>query len=137
MAPIALALLLALTLAGASPNLMAAAESEGPTTTYLELKPAFTINVGAPGVRLSYAKVDITLRLHDGISEERVLHHQPGIRDSLVSLLSNQPLDKVENGPTRELLRISALENIQAYLEQEEGDPLVSDLLFTSFIVQR
>ena len=132
------ALLLLATLAGALP---AAAQESGDDKAagnpYLELNPAFTVNVGKPSLRVSFAKVNVTLRLESESDKERVSHHQPGIRDIVVSLLSNQPLEKVESGKGREALRAEILAKIQAYLEQEEGAALVSDLLFTSFVVQR
>jgi flagellar FliL protein len=133
-----LAMLLSIVVAGICSTAVAEPGSDGATgNPYLELNPAFTVNVGEPGARVSFAKVDITLRLQGENDKERVSHHRPGIRDIVVSLLSNQPLDKVENGEGREALRAEALKSIQAYFEREEGKALVSDLLFTSFVVQR
>lgn len=130
-APLSVLLLICL---AAMPAIIQAATGGTP---YLELKPAFVVNVGESGIRVSFAKVDVTLRLQDEVDKERVMRHQPGLRDILVSALTGQPLVNVESGDDREALRVEALENLQAYLEQEEGATLVSDLLFTSFVVQR
>ena len=116
-----------------------AAKEEEPASTspYLDLKPAFTLNVGTANARVSFAKVDITLRVMPEADKSRIRHHQPALRNIVVDILSNQPLEVVENSVNRDTLRTRALEEIQAFLEKEEGKPLVTDLLFTSFIVQR
>lgn len=106
-------------------------------TTYLQLNPAFTTNVGKPGTRVSFAKVDVSLRLVGPAEKERAQHHQPAIRDILVSAFSNQPLPSVETSQGLETLRTETLQKLQGFLEAEEGQPLVTDLLFTSLVVQR
>lgn len=111
--------------------------AEAAVTSYLELKPAFTVNVGEPGARVSYAKVEVTLRLDSAAEMARAAHHEPWIRDRIVSLLSGQPWSAVNSVEGRENLRREALGRIQALLEKEEGEPLVTDLLFTTFVVQR
>lgn len=116
---------------------VAVGESASESNPYLELNPAFTVNVGEPSSRVSFAKVDITLRLSGVTGRERLQHHQPALRDIVVSLLSNKPLEKVETSDGREILRAQALEKVQSFLQQEEGEVLVNDLLFTSFVVQR
>lgn len=112
-----------------------ASETAGPT--YLQLNPAFTVNVGEPSTRVSFAKVDVSLRLESQDGKDRVMHHRPGIRDIIVSSLSNQPLAEVEASDRREFLRAALLERIQAFMQQEEGEALITDLLFTSFVLQR
>lgn len=134
----ALNFLMLLALAG--PANFASAEAKqgnGADPAYLDLGPAFTVNVGEAGNQLSYAKVELTLRLEGKPNLERADHHRPALRDILVALLSNQPLEKVQDSDGREAVRLTALEQIQAFLEQEEGEQLVTDLLFTTFVVQR
>lgn len=104
---------------------------------YFQLSPPFTVNVGTPSPRVSFAKVDVSLRLTGEDARKRVQHHQPQIRDLLVSALSNQPLNRVETSPGRENLRTETLQAVQEFLTGEEGEPLVTDLLFTNFVVQR
>lgn len=127
--------LLALTAGTASFPGAAAPPAAGPS--YIDLNPPFTVNVGEPSTQVSFAKVDVSLRMDDPIRQDRVMHHQPGIRDILVSSLSNQPLSRVQSSEGRETLRTETLEKVQEFLLQEEGEALVLDLLFTSFIVQR
>ncbi|QCF28004.1 hypothetical protein soil367_16415 [Hydrocarboniclastica marina] len=134
----ALTLLVLLTLAGPANFAGAAAKQEdGTGPAYLDLGPAFTVNVGEAGNQLSYAKVELTLRIEGKPNLERADHHRPALRDILVTLLSNQPLEKVQDSDGREAVRLTALEQIQAFLEQEEGEQLVTDVLFTTFVVQR
>lgn len=136
MHPTIIRLLVLLVFAGL-PVLAMAAVSEKTGPIYLELSPAFTVNVGEPSSRVSFAKVDVSLRLKNEDGKNRSMHHRPAIRDLIISSLSNRPLPQVEASDQRESLRTEMLERIQAFLQQEEGETLVTDLLFTSFVLQR
>lgn len=51
--------------------------------------------------------------------------------------LSRQDENSISTKEGRETLREEALKELQAYLVAEEELPMVEDLLFTNFIVQR
>lgn len=109
-----------------------------PTVTYTNMQPAFVVNIGtSQTARLSFAKVEVALRIDTATEAPRVEKHMPALRHALVMLLSKQSPDQLGGPDGQENARLEALQAVQALLTAEEGAPLVSDLLFTSFVVQR
>lgn len=104
-------------------------------TEYLDLEPAFVTNYGGTG-RLRFLRAEVSLRVIEG-KKAPVLRHMPAIRDKLIRLLARQTDDEVSTVEGKELLRQSALKSIQEFLEVEEGENSVTDLLFGKFIIQR
>jgi flagellar FliL protein len=68
--------------------------------------------------------------------EAKVKHHDPLIRNQLVMLFSQQTEATMSAPGARETLRAEALKQVQEVLTQEEGKPLVEDLLFNNLIIQ-
>lgn len=134
-----IALLLALSL-----PLMAHAEEEAeedgkevaaPVVSYVTLVPALVGNFG-DGPKLKFFKADLSLRVTGPDIEAKVKHHEPLIRNQLVMLFSQQTEEAMAAQGSRETLRAEALKQVQDVLNQEEGQPLVEDLLFNNLIIQ-
>ncbi len=126
---IALLLLLALPLGA-----QAAKDNDPSKIGYLELSPALIGNYGEGVGRPKFFKADVALRVIGTENLARVQHHQPLIRNELIMLfaeLGNDGMNSVEN---KEALRQQALERVRKVIEQEEGRPLVEDLLFNNLI---
>lgn len=102
---------------------------------YIELKPSFVGTVG-PGPRIQYLKVDVALRAEDAAAVARIQHHDPLIRNALVGLFAKQTPESLAGLDGKEQLRADALARVREVLEEEEGQPLVADLLFTNLITQ-
>ena len=118
----------------------APAEGEsGPKVEYIPLSPPFVANFGtaAANARMSYVKADIAVRTSTSAATEAVKYHMPYLRNELVMLLSRQDMETMTTNEGKEKLRAEALAKIQAVLQQEEGSPLVEDMLFSSFVIQR
>nr|WP_256930799.1 flagellar basal body-associated FliL family protein [Pseudomonas sp. ABC1] len=118
-----------------APAIAAEQAAEVPKTIYFSLFPALVGNYGS-GERLRFYKADVSLRVTDAAAEERVKHHEPLIRNQLVLLFSQQTEESMQSVEAKEALRLEALRQVQSVLAQEEGRPLVSDLLFNNLIVQ-
>jgi flagellar FliL protein len=104
---------------------------------YLDLKPAIITNFGGPG-QIHFVKAEISLRV--GKNPENgtaVQHHLPQIRHTLVMLLAKQTDENLSTMQGKEQIRQEALTSVQKVLQDEEGKPLVEDLLFNNLIVQR
>ncbi len=104
-------------------------------TLYYALTPAMVGNYGS-GERLKYYKADVALRISSKEVEDRVKHHEPLIRHQLVMLFSQQTDETLSGPEVKEQLRQEALRQVREVLEQEEGKPLVDDLLFNNLIIQ-
>ena len=113
--------------------------ASGPKVEYIPLSPPFVANFGtsATNARLSYVKADIAVRTSTPAATEAVKYHMPYLRNELVMLLSSQDMETMTTNEGKEKLRAEALAKVQAVLQQEEGAPLVEDLLFSSFVIQR
>ncbi|PNG13251.1 flagellar basal body-associated protein FliL [Stutzerimonas stutzeri] len=111
------------------------ADEAAPKVIYYALVPALVGNYGSDG-KLRYYKADIALRVSNSQAEEKVKHHEPLIRNQLVTLFSQQTDASLGTVEAKEALRQEALKQVQAVLTQEEGKPLVEDLLFNNLIIQ-
>lgn len=110
-------------------------EAAKPAAAYVTLFPALVGNFG-PGPRLQYYKADIALRVSGSEAETKVAYHEPLIRNQLIELFSQQTQESLATLEAKEALRQEALRLTRQVLEQEEGQPLVEDLLFNNLIVQ-
>ncbi|MFI8481959.1 flagellar basal body-associated protein FliL [Pseudomonas sp. NPDC078700] len=116
------------------------AEAEGeaatPKVAYINLTPALVGNFGS-GPKLKFYKADVSLRVAGPEAEAKVTHHEPLIRNQLVMLFSQQTEEGLSAPEAKEKLREEALKQVQQVLTQEEGEPLVEDLLFNNLILQQ
>lgn len=111
-------------------------EAVAPAVAYINLTPALVGNFGS-GPKLKFYKADVSLRVAGPEAEARVAHHQPLIRNQLVMLFSQQSEQDLSAPDAKEKLRQEALKQVQQVLTQEEGEPLVEDLLFNNLILQQ
>lgn len=112
-----------------------AKEGAAPVVSYVTLVPALVGNFGE-GPKLKFYKADLSLRVTGADVEAKVKHHEPLIRNQLVMLFSQQTEQAMAAPGARETLRAEALKQVQEILTQEEGKPLVEDLLFNNLIIQ-
>jgi flagellar FliL protein len=115
---------------------MAEEEVNTKEVRYVGLTPALVTNYGGPG-RMKYIKAEISLRVNSQDAFRAVKHHLPSLRHTLVMLLSRQTDDTVESSDAKEHLRGSALEELQAVMQAEEGAAMIEDVLFSTFFVQK
>lgn len=116
-------------------TLSASAAEEGPMVSYINLVPAIVGNYAAGSNKLRFYKADIALRVLT-VNQDRVEKHEPLIRDQLVMLFAQKSEEDFAGIEGKEAIRLEALKMIQAALLQEEGEPLVDDLLFNNLVVQ-
>ncbi len=105
-------------------------------TRYLDLAPALVTNFGGPG-RMKYIKAEVSLKVDSQDELRAVMHHKPLLRHTMVMLLTRQTDETVGSKEGKEKLRLEALAATQAMMEAEEGKPIIDDLLFSTFFVQR
>lgn len=106
-------------------------------TQYVDLKPAFVANFGAPSSKLKFVKADISVRTNTLEAARLIDLHMPLIRNEIVLILSAQTEDEISSIEGQEALRLTLLEKIRETLKEETGSPAAEDLLFTNFVLQR
>lgn len=103
---------------------------------YINLTPPLVGNYAPGGKKLRYYKADIALRVNTQ-NKAKVEMHEPLIRDQLILLFAQKTEEDFATTEGKEAIRQDALLRVQQVLQQEEGQPLVSDLLFNNLVVQR
>lgn len=98
---------------------------------YIEMKP-FVTNVSGT----HFLKCEVTIQVSTESAHHAINHHMAHIRNDLVFLFSAQEIKNVEKVEGQDELAKSALKLVQNLLVQEEGEAMVNDLFFTSFVVQ-
>ncbi|UVJ44224.1 flagellar basal body-associated protein FliL [Pseudomonas sp. LS1212] len=117
---------------------MAEEAGEGaPKVSYVTLNPPLVGNYALDGnTRLRVYKADVALRVTGDEAVKTVKYHEPLIRNQLVALFAQQTVESMNNVEAKEKLRQEALKQTQQVLSDEEGKPVVEDLLFNNLIVQ-
>jgi len=117
------------------------AEDEDPnSSTYIELYPQFVINyIGdGSGSKLRYIRTKISVRTTFG-NKEMIEGNLPIIRDAIVMHLSSLTTEQVTGALAREQTRKETTKAVNDALLAEiisMEEPLVQDILFTSFLTQ-
>jgi flagellar FliL protein len=115
----------------------AAKEGEAPKAIYVSLTPPFVGNYALDGgPKLRVYKADIALRVTGPEAQAAVKRNDPLIRNQLVALFTQQTVDSMSSAEAKEKIRQEALKQVQQVMTDEEGKPVVEDLLFNNFIVQ-
>ncbi|XOZ32306.1 flagellar basal body-associated FliL family protein [Halomonadaceae bacterium KBTZ08] len=76
-----------------------------PPSTYLELSPAFVVNIGDKDSVSSYAKAKVTLRFHEGKARKKAKAHTPWLRHEVVMLMSDRSVDELQRPEGQTKLR--------------------------------
>lgn len=102
---------------------------------YLSLDPPFIVNFDDQEM-LRYLQVGVSVMARDKAVIDQVTNNLPHIRNNLIMLFGSQDEKTLHSTEGKETLRHKALEEIQAILQKEIGDPGVEDVYFTSFVMQ-
>jgi len=130
---IGLALLL---VAGLSGPVLAEDEEDTPVgDIYVPLEPNFTINY-TDNNRLRYMTLALSLVVETNEAALDINAHSDALRHEIILLVSSKSDETFKTHEGREQLREELLERIQMVLEQEVGEPLVSQVYITDMVLQ-
>lgn len=113
----------------------ASATEKKKNALYLTLKPPFVVKAKSSG-RQRYLQMEVTLVTRDELHLEQLKGSVPQIRNMIVASMGSQVLEELLQPEGREALQQSLLADLQAFMEEETGDQLIEQLLFTTFIMQ-
>ncbi|MEB2870728.1 flagellar basal body-associated protein FliL [Pseudomonas rhizosphaerae] len=112
-------------------------ENAAPKVAYIGMTPPFVGNYALDGgPKLRVYKADIALKVTGVEAEAAVKRQDPLLRNQLVALFAQQTTESMSNIEGKEKLRQEALKQLQQVMNDEEGKPIVEDLLFNNLIVQ-
>lgn len=102
---------------------------------YIDLKPAFTVNL-APEDPVGFLQISMqVLTFNDDVAEE-LEKHKPLIRNNLVVLFGKQSSAELRAPEGKERLQKSALDTVQTVINQHGSGGEVDNVFFTSFVMQ-
>jgi len=103
--------------------------------SYVELKPAFTVNL-APEDPVGFLQISMqVLTFNDDVADE-LKKHKPLIRNNLLVLFGKQSSAELRAPEGKERLQKSALETVQSVINKYGSGGEVDNVFFTSFVMQ-
>ena len=103
--------------------------------SYIDLKPAFTVNL-APEDPVGFLQISMqVLTFNDDVAKE-LEKHRPLIRNNLNVLFSKQKSTELRAADGKERLQKSALETVQLVINEHGSGGEVDNVFFTSFVMQ-
>jgi flagellar FliL protein len=101
---------------------------------YLAFEPPFVLNLVSQRAR--FMQIKISAYVETAEAADALQYHMPVVRNALIMLLSGKTLEEARSIETREQWRAEALAEIQRLMTELAGDPAVTEVYFTDFIIQ-
>ena len=103
--------------------------------SYVDLKPAFTVNL-APEDPVGFLQISMqVLTFNDDVAKD-LEKHKPLIRNNLLVLFGKQNSAELRVAEGKERLQQSALDTVQTVINQHGSGGEVDNVFFTSFVMQ-
>ncbi|MES9990308.1 MAG: flagellar basal body-associated FliL family protein [Candidatus Thiodiazotropha sp.] len=118
---------------GVASEQIAEAEVEKGPPQYIDMKPAFVVNL--PG-RPSLLQIGVSVRVRSEEMAEFIKHNDPMIRHNLLNLLAGADAKSLKARETKEQLQSKMLLELNRVVKELEGPGEVEALYFTSFVMQ-
>ena len=113
----------------------APAEPDRGTATYVDMKPAFTVNL-APEDPVGFLQISMQVLTFDEDVAEELEKLKPLIRNNLVVLFGKQKSTDLRAANGKEKLQVAALETVQSIINEHGSGGEVDNVFFTSFVMQ-
>lgn len=107
-----------------------------PETFYVELDPAFIVNLADKSRPLHYLKAEVQLVVKGEDIADKIRFHSAPIRHDLVILLSSKSMADLNLQDARDSLQKEAMEKLNSHLASLDKKLVVDEVLFTTFIIQ-
>lgn len=109
--------------------------TNGSSSAYVSLGDPMVLNLSGPR-RLTFLQISADVLVSDADAEQTIKTHVPAIRHSLIMLLSEQKAGDIKSPARREEIRQQATSQVQALIADLSGSEAVSEVLFSSILVQ-
>jgi len=113
-----------------------AAGGGGISSPYLDIKPAFVVNLSDKDSDIRYLQVAVTLKLADESTADLVNKHMPMIRHRLVLLFSSLSFSAISTSQGKIKLTADVLHEIQGGLKKMTGKELVEEVYLPKLVGQ-
>ena len=109
---------------------------EGKVSAYVSLGDPMVLNLSSSKGRLTFLQLKADVLINDESFAREIKTHIPAIRHQLIVLLSEQPAKDMKSSSKREAIRSIATAQVQELMGELGSGSEVSDILFSSFLVQ-
>jgi flagellar FliL protein len=103
---------------------------------YLDLSPAFVVNLQSDDGAMRYLQVEAQVMTRDPKEVEAIKANMPRIRNALIMLFSQQTAKGLSSIEAKEALQKQALAQVQGVMKDETGSNSVEAIYFTNFVMQ-
>jgi flagellar FliL protein len=117
-------------------NAHAAGGGGGSSSPYLEIKPAFVVNLADKSSDVRYLQVEVTLKLADVNDAETVQKHMPMIRHRLVLLFSSLSFSEISSSQGKVKLTAEVLKEIKEGLKKMTGKEIIEAVYLPKIVGQ-
>ncbi len=105
------------------------------SSAYISLGDPMVLNLSGTK-RLTFLQLSADVLISDADAESTIKTHMPAIRHSLIMLLSEQNAKDIKSPGKREIIRQQATARVKDLIADLSGSEEVSDILFSSILVQ-
>jgi flagellar FliL protein len=117
-------------------SLPASAQNGSQDYLYYGFEPEIITNYISSGKKLGYIRVAIEIMVAGSANLEKVEQHAPLLRAAIVEILGKQSEDHIKSLSGREATRKLCLSTVNQLLEEETGEPLAKQLIFTKYLYE-
>lgn len=112
-------------------------EESNTTSAYLSIGDALVLNLSSSNRnRITFLQLKADILVKDDSAIDLIKIHIPAIRHQLIVFLSEQDAKDMKTSSKREEIRKVATLQVQELIEGLSGNKDISDVLFSSFLVQ-
>ncbi len=101
---------------------------------YFGFEPSIVTNYVAVKKKMGYVRLTVELMIEDAANYEIVEHHAPLLRDAIITIIGQQPEEKIKSINGRHEIQMICEEKVKDLLTKETGKPLIKKLLFTQWL---
>jgi flagellar FliL protein len=117
-------------------NAHAAGSGGGSVSPYLNLKPAFVVNLAGKSSDVRYLQVEVTLKLADVNDTATVQKHMPMIRHRLVLLFSSLSFSEISSSQGKVKLTAEVLKEVKEGLKKMTGKEIIEAVYLPKIVGQ-
>ena len=110
--------------------------SEGATVAYMDMDPAFVVNLDGKESDIRYLQIKMSVMVEKEADLELVKKHSPVLRHHLNMLFSSLDFNDISSREGKNKLTEESLKVVRDSLEKVEGAPIVKAVFFNSIVGQ-
>ena len=115
-------------------SLPATLPSKAADYAYFGFEPEIITNYVAVKKKIGYVRLTVELMIEESNNLEVVEHHSPLLRDAIITILGQQPEEKVKSIKGGTEIKRLCEDRVKELLVKETGKPLTKKLLFTQWL---